>query len=217
MNFITDFLFPNRCLQCNSIIESKEVICEECYDKIDFTHWEYFEENALHQKLNPLFNVSDTYALMNFEKEGLSRKIIHQLKYAGRENIGKRLAEWTTEKIQLKQKPDLLINIPVHSRKLKKRGYNQLHLFTETLSDIWNIPHQHNYLKKVQYHDAQARKSRRNRLENKDIISIPLPVQNTHFLLIDDVCTTGNTLASCARKILETPGNKVSILVMAID
>ncbi|HFK5505544.1 ComF family protein [Elizabethkingia anophelis] len=217
MNFFTDILFPNRCLQCNHIIDGKDIICEGCYDQVDFTHWESLPKTLLQQKLCSLFPVENSYALMNFEKDGLSRKLIHNLKYANREIVGDTLARWTAEKINLKSKPDILINIPLHAKKLKKRGYNQLHRFTETLSKEWDIPYNHHYLKRTAYSTAQARKKLKQRKENINIFIVPNPLENIHFLLIDDVCTTGNTLASCAWEILKTPGNKLSVLVMAID
>ncbi len=52
----------------------------------------------------------------------LAEKLIHNLKYANREIVGDTLARWTVEKINLKSKPDILINIPLHAKKLKKTG-----------------------------------------------------------------------------------------------
>lgn len=52
-------------------------------------------ENLLKQKAEFLFPTENAFALMHYEKNGLSRKIIHQLKYGGREKIGKILMEWT--------------------------------------------------------------------------------------------------------------------------
>ncbi|NAW50503.1 ComF family protein [Elizabethkingia argentiflava] len=217
MNFVTDLLFPNRCLNCNHIIYNQDIICEQCYDQINFTHWEALKQNPLKLKLNTLFPVRETYALMHFEKQGLCRKIIHHLKYKHRENIGRQLAKWTVKKIKLHIKPDLLINIPLHPRKMKKRGYNQLHLYTETLSHAWGIPFDHHYLKRITHHKPQAGKNRLSRQHNTEIFTVPLARCNTHFLLIDDICTTGNTMAGCAWKILEASNNSISILVMAID
>ena len=74
---------------------------------------------------------------MQFEEESLSRKIVHELKYKSRERVGKILAEWTSEQLNFgENKPDLLVSVPLHPKKLKERGYNQLHLFTQTLSLI---------------------------------------------------------------------------------
>lgn len=213
---LIDLLFPNRCLRCSAIIGGKDIVCENCYDKIDFTHWEHQENNPLKMRLSLFFPIQNAYALMTFDHEGLSRQIIHQLKYAHREAIGKTLALWCIEKIKLHRKPDLLVSVPLHPKKLKKRGYNQLHLFADTLAEAWSIPHDPAYLKRSTHHKAQARKDRKHRQQARNKFESPHPTQGQSILLIDDVCTTGNTLASCARPILQTQ-NSLDILVMAVD
>lgn len=155
---------------------------------------------------------------MQFEQENLSRKIIHELKYRSREKTGKILAEWTTHRLDFKNtKPDVLISVPLHPKKEKERGYNQLHLFTKTLSDFYNIPYDHNLLKRNHYSKAQALKDKKHRLETQNTFSLTKSISNQHVLLIDDVFTTGNTLSAIAWEILQKGNNKVSVLVMAMD
>ncbi|GAA4150802.1 hypothetical protein GCM10022217_04100 [Chryseobacterium ginsenosidimutans] len=155
---------------------------------------------------------------MQFSQENLSRKIIHDLKYKSREKIGKTLADWTTERLDFKnEKPDLFVSVPLHSKKLKERGYNQLHLFTETLSEFYKTPFDHELIKRNHYSKAQALKDKQHRLETKNTFSLTKNISGKHILLIDDVFTTGNTLASIAWEILKTGDNKVSVLIMAID
>nr|WP_315054206.1 phosphoribosyltransferase family protein [Chryseobacterium indoltheticum] len=155
---------------------------------------------------------------MKFEKENLSRKIIHELKYKSREKAGKTLAEWTAERLDFKkEKPDVLVSVPLHPKKLKERGYNQLHLFTETLSRFYGIPFSHNLIKRNHYSKAQALKDKQHRLETQNTFSITENITDKHILLIDDVFTTGNTVSSIAWEILKAGNNKVSVLVMAMD
>jgi ComF family protein len=155
---------------------------------------------------------------MQFEKENLSRKIIHELKYKSREKAGKVLAQWTTERIDFKnQKPDLLVSVPLHPKKLKERGYNQLHVFTEELSEFYGIPFDHDLIVRNHHSKAQALKSRQHRLETKNVFSITKSITGKNVLLIDDVFTTGNTLASIAWEILKAGNNTVNVLVMAMD
>ena len=155
---------------------------------------------------------------LNMKEEGLSRKIIHQLKYRAQEKVGKILAEWTFERLIFEnKKPDILLTVPLHPKKLKKRGYNQLHLFADTLSKNWEIPHHKNALKRNSYQKAQAQKDKSHRAETKYDFSLTEEIVGKHVLLIDDVFTTGNTLSAIAWEILKNPTNKVSILVMAFD
>ena len=216
--FLLDLLFPNRCLECNRIIHKDEVVCGLCFDQIHFTHHQNSKNNLLAEKCRLLFPIEHAFALMQFEEEGLSQKIIHQLKYAGRENIGKLLAKWTFEKIDLSNTPfDLVVTVPLHSRKLKKRGYNQLHLLANNLSENLNIPCDHSLIKRNFYKKAQATKRREQRTFKENLFSITKEISGQHVLLIDDVFTTGNTMSAVAWEILKSGNNKVSVLVMAMD
>ncbi|WP_335617671.1 ComF family protein [Chryseobacterium glaciei] len=213
-----DVLFPNRCLACNKIIENNLIACNVCFEKIQFTHFDYFEENILKEICKTLFPVENAYALIQFEKESLSRKIIHELKYKNREKTGEILANWITERVDFKnEKPDLIVSIPLHTKKLKERGYNQLHLFAETLSEFYKIPFDHEVILRNHYSKAQALKDKKHRLSTENIFSINKNISGKHVLLVDDVFTTGNTIATVAWEILKTGDNKVSVLVMAID
>lgn len=213
-----DLFFPNRCLGCNRIIDGDDIVCPICVEKIHFTHIDFYGNSYIKEKCNLLFPVEHSFALLQFEKESLSRKIIHELKYKSREKIGKTLAEWTIERVQLhKNKPDLFVSVPLHPKKLKERGYNQLHLFTETLSQHYDIPFSHDLIQRNHYSKAQALKDREHRLQSENPFSLTRNISNQHILLIDDVFTTGNTLSSIAWEILKSGNNKVSVLVMAMD
>ncbi|WP_374462916.1 ComF family protein [Chryseobacterium sp.] len=215
---ILDILFPNRCIHCNRIIDPELLVCDLCFSQIHFTHYNYFENNPIKEKCSLFFPVENTFALIQFEEEGLSRKIIHELKYRSREKTGRNLADWTTERLDFQDdNPDLLVSVPLHPKKLKERGYNQLHLYTETLSKFYHIPFDHELIRRNHYSKAQALKDKKHRLETVNTFSVTRPVTGKHILLIDDVFTTGNTVSSVAWEILNAGANKVSVLVIAED
>lgn len=215
---ILNLLFPNRCLECSKIISADELVCGICMDQILFTHHDFPESNLLKERCSLLFPVENAFALMQFEEESLSRKIVHQLKYGSREKTGKILAEWTGERMNFDEnKPDLMVSVPLHPKKLKERGYNQLHLFTETLSKKLEIPFDHQLIRRNFYQKAQAQKDKSHRAETENLFSVTEEISDTHVLLIDDVFTTGNTMSSVAWEILKAGNNKVSVLVMAVD
>ncbi|WP_333780912.1 ComF family protein [Chryseobacterium camelliae] len=85
------------------------------------------------------------------------------------------------------------------------------------MSKFYNIPFSHDLIKRNHYSKAQALKDKQDRLEAENTFSITQPISGKHILLIDDVFTTGNTLATIAWEILNAGDNKVSVLVMAID
>lgn len=215
---ILDLFFPNRCIQCSRIIDGDLLVCGLCFEQINFTHFDYFGDDIIKEKCRLFFPVENTYGLMKFEQDGLSRKLIHELKYKSREIVGKTLADWTIERLDFKdESPDILISVPLHPKKLKERGYNQLHLFTETLSRFYNIPFDHDLIQRNHYSKAQALKDKKHRLEGVNPFSLSKPISGKHILLIDDVFTTGITVSSIAWEILNAGNNKVSVLVMAVD
>jgi len=216
---IFDFLFPNRCLDCSQLIDKNEIVCEICTDKIHFSDHQFCENNSLKEKALLLFPAENAFSLMMYKKESLSQKIIQQLKYNHREKIGKNLAEWTIEKLNLEdQKPDLIVTVPLHRKKLKQRGYNQLHLFGNELAKHYQIPINHSLLSRTKHSKAQAKKDQTERLKTKNAYQLTETLSDKHILLIDDVYTTGNTISNIAWEILSTSENvKISILVMAMD
>lgn len=215
---ILDILFPNRCINCNRIIDGNLIVCNLCFEQVHFTHFNYSEENKLKEKCKLLFPVENAFSLMQFGNKNLSRKIIHELKYRSREKTGEILAGWVGERLDFKDnRPDLLVSVPLHPKKQKERGYNQLHLFTKTLSEHYEIPFDHDLFKRNHYSKAQALKDKKHRLETENTFSLIKEISDQHILLIDDVFTTGNTLSAIAWEILKTGNNKVSILVMAVD
>lgn len=217
INIVFDFLFPNRCLGCSRIIFTSKAVCEICYSQIHFIHYDFTDEHLFKNKCKLLFPIENAFALMEFEKNTISRKVIHGLKYKGRENIAKNIAQWTIEKLDFKnQKPDLLIDVPIHCKKLKKRGYNQLHLFTEELAKHYHIPYNHDVFKRNIHSKAQALKNKIGRQKSQNLFSLHKKIENQHVLIIDDVFTTGNTISNLAWDLIHQ-NNKVSILIMALD
>jgi competence protein ComFC len=213
----TDFFFPDRCLNCNTIIAANIFVCEICINQIKFTTDSFESENKVKEKCKSLFPVENAFALMEFQKEGLSREIMHNLKYKGRENIGNLFAEWTIERLHFKDKPDLIITVPLHERKQKKRGYNQLQLFAEKVSKHYAISYDKEMMRRNFYSKPQALKNKSGRISHENLFSLNNSISGKHVLLIDDVFTTGNTMSAMAWEILKNKNNKISILVMAND
>lgn len=215
---LLDFLFPNRCLQCNRIIGADAVVCDGCFDQITFTHWPYGSENELTEKCRLLFPVENAYAMMRFEDGNLAQQILHELKYKGREKIGKIVADWISERIEFgNNRPDLIVTIPMHPKKQEERGYNQLHLFGDEISRNFDVPVDHFLLKKNHHKKAQALKGKNQRTKTEKMYSLQKDIQNKHVLIVDDVFTTGSTMATVAWEILKSGNNRVSIMVMAMD
>ncbi|MDP4989212.1 MAG: ComF family protein, partial [Polaribacter sp.] len=188
---------------------------------LPLTNFTKFDENSITQKFYGRIDIEKGYSLLFFRKEGITQKIIHELKYRGNEEIGEFFGNWLGEIVQEKKEfkeVDFIIPVPLHPKKLKQRGYNQVTKFGEKLSNYLQIPYLENELVRVSATKTQTFKARFERFSNVDtkfLLKNPLFFNNKHILLIDDVITTGATLESCANEFQKSQNCKISILTMA--
>jgi len=115
---------------------------------------------------------------------------------------------------------DLIVPVPLHKKKQKKRGYNQMTKFGENLGNYFGVTYKENILIRSVYTESQTTKNIEDRRENvSNVFQVlnPEKYSGKHFLLIDDVITTGATIESCAETILKNiPNAKVSVLAMTV-
>lgn len=161
-------------------------------------------------------------ALLYFNKKGIVQELIHNLKYKGHEEIGTILANWYVEDLKeliLETPFDIVVPVPLHPKKFKERGYNQVTTFGKALAKGLNITYNDSVLYRKKYSKTQSKKNLSGRSDNInnlfDVISTE-DHQDKHFLIVDDVLTTGATLEACSRALLKIPGTKISIVCMAI-
>ena len=220
---IINLFFPKVCSGCSSFLLSNEnVICTVCRHDIPLTNHHLNPENDAFKKFYGRIPVIHTSALFYFHKKGIVQELIHNLKYKGHEEIGAILGEWCAEDlktIELLQSVDEIIPVPLHKRKLKERGYNQVTAFGKALSSSLNVNYNDSILVRNVYSKTQSKKNllgRTEGIESTFDVSFTEKDHNKHFLLIDDVITTGSTLEACSRALLKIPGSKISIVCMAM-
>lgn len=209
-----DLFFPRRCVGCQSVVPGHEVLCPNCTAKLDFTYWQLGRENQAFHKLRNLCNIEGASSLLRFEHDNITQKLMHFLKYENHPEIGIRLAEKVFAMLKFNSF-DGIIPVPIHPKKLKKRGYNQVMPFAEKLSNLTGIPLLNDYLIRKENNPSQVHKSRAERLNSiKNAFELKGNLSG-HFLLIDDVLTTGATISSCVNLIQSKNPAKISVLTMA--
>jgi len=220
---IINLFFPPVCAGCHSFLISNEnVICTQCRHNIPLTNHHLNPENEAFKKFYGRIPVEYTSALLYFHKKGIVQELIHNLKYKGQEQIGTVLGEWYAEDLKnatILQSVDEIIPVPLHKRKLRERGYNQVTNFGLSLSNGLNIQYNPSLLVRNIYSKTQSKKNLLNRSDGIDTIfdvAFTEKDHNKHFLLIDDVITTGSTLEACSHALLKIPGAKISIVCMAM-
>ncbi|RZJ30560.1 MAG: ComF family protein [Flavobacterium sp.] len=222
-NLISLF-FPEVCCGCHEfLLVSEHVICAICRHDIPLTKHHLSADNEAAAKFYGKLPTEFVATMCYFHKKGIVQEMIHKLKYKGHEEIGSAIGYWYGEdlkSVDIIRSVDEIIPVPLHKKRLKERGYNQVTSFANALSDSLGIPLNDKLLVRNVYSKTQTRKDRLGRSANSQSVfdvNFSEADHNKHFLIVDDVLTTGATLESCGRAIRKIPGAKISIVCIAMS
>ncbi len=161
-------------------------------------------------------------SFLYYTEIGKTKSLIHQLKYKSNQEVGSFVGNWFGKiLLDTKQLDDIdgIIPVPLHVKKLRKRGYNQLTTFGKSLSNLLKVDYHDSILKRVSSAKTQTLKKRLERFDNsnsKFTLENSVIIENKHILLIDDVVTTGATLEACSLELLKIKGVRISIITIAL-
>jgi ComF family protein len=225
VSLIKDFifvLFPRICAACgNSLWASEEVICLSCRFHLPKTHFHLVPDDPVTKLFWGRVNIETASSFLYFNKGSHVQKLIHQLKYKGRKDVGFFLGK--EYGLLLKNAApysgiDVILPVPLHPKRLQKRGYNQSEMIAEGLSASMKVSLQTNLLIRKTATETQTKKSRFDRWKNvSDVFMVPdtASLINKHVLLVDDVITTGATLESCVDALSRIDGIRISVVTLA--
>jgi ComF family protein len=201
--------------------QHEKLICLECELHLPETGYHQQSNNPLYQIFSGRVKIENVTSLFFYRKGGGVQQLLHALKYKGKKEIGIYFGEYygkLLKKSELFNKIDMIIPVPLHPKKLKKRGYNQSESIAEGLSRGMDVPYFTQVVARRTFTDTQTKKSRISRWENvKDVFEVinPLLLQNKNILLCDDVLTTGATIEAMAQKIIPIEGVKIWVVALA--
>lgn len=219
-----NILFPQKCMVCD---KGRELICLNCAQKT---------KNAEPTKLGNIFSAANYH-------DPVIKKSIWLLKYRGVKSIAKPLSDLILSRLALHleiESPSdlevglpsggsptskldewLIIPIPLSKKRLKERGYNQTELLAKSISDKTKIPLVLDVLYKNRHTETQVSiKNKAARIENlKNVFSVKNrgTIRNKNIILVDDVTTTGTTIAEATKTLRVNGAQKVLALTVARD
>ena len=219
----TSLFYPNCCPGCGrALLKGEKTICSSCLLSMPQTDFHLDEWNQLARRLYGRFPVSNALAFLRFTKNGRIQHLLHNLKYRNQPEIGMALGTIYGGKLLeagFKERFDVIMPVPLHPTRLRKRGYNQSLKFAEGLSSILEVPVDSATLFRRHKTSTQTRKSKLERWENvSDVFGLrdeAMP-RNRHVLLADDVITTGATVEACANTLLRQVPCRVSVICIAV-
>ncbi|MBZ9729861.1 ComF family protein [Salegentibacter sp. JZCK2] len=220
---LTNLFYPKICNCCDSsLLKAEKVICTSCLHKLPTTNYHLDNENATKKVFDARLRLENATSLLYFKKKGMAQNLIHNLKYRKQQEIGVFLGKWLGEELATHpafRKIECVIPVPLHRRKLKQRGFNQVTEFGKELAKKLNAPFIEDVLVKKSASRTQTFKKRLGRwgsIDESFMVENPTKLENKHILLVDDLVTTGATLEACGNKLLKIKNTKLSIATMAI-
>ena len=225
MKFLLDVIhlfFPKICITCESkLLQSEKIICTLCRHDLPIICYKDYKDNKITKSFYGRIPIEKATAFLFYRKEGKAKDLIHHLKYKGIQQVGTFIGDWFGAILQESNEfntVDCIIPVPLHPKKQRQRGYNQLTSFGLALSKRLKKPYVKDVLIRTSASKTQTFKQRFERFSNNNTkFSIPNKslLENKHILLIDDVITTGATLESCCKELLTSENVKISIATMA--
>lgn len=222
---LRDFIrlfYPNLCMVChNDLPEVEQVICTTCLYHIPRTKYWYDTENPVAKIFWGRVFIQNACSFFFFSKGSRYRKLLHHLKYNGKKDVGYILGKefgLELKKAETYKNIDVIVPVPLHPKRYKKRGYNQAEEIAKGLKESMGIPLSTKNLIRSEYTETQTRKNRAERVENVSKafrLENPIDFKGKHILIVDDIVTTGATLEECATTVLEAENAKVSIVTLA--
>lgn len=194
-----DLLFPPRCAGCGQIDTAWCANCQTAINQLAFA-----TNIDVHQPLSG--------AAAAAWHTGIIREAVQALKYDNARTVakplGKRLAAcleqqyWTV---------DIIIPVPLHTKRLSERGYNQARLLAEQVAAMTGIPCQPEGLRRIRETQSQVTMSGAERLTNiSDAFEANSSIVNGQsVLIVDDVYTTGSTLGACGEALIKSGAERV--------
>lgn len=229
-----DLMSPRTCSICGRRLSVNEsMLCAPCHLHLPFTRfWLSPYDNPMArlfwgriplaggdpgQRPNSMERAA---ALFFYEPHAPASKIIYDLKYHGHRNVGEAMGRIAAKTMGsgFFEGIDLIVPVPLTHRRQWSRGYNQSHEIAKGVSAVTGIPVDSTLLKRTVFAGSQTRRhawERASNVEDVFLLTDPAKAAERHILLIDDVVTTGATIASCANQLCQAPDVRISILSLA--
>lgn len=225
LEILGDFValfFPRYCRGCHgALVRGEELICTHCILEMPRANYHIEKINPFYNRLKGRLRVKYVMTLFKFVKASRVQHILHALKYKNQPELGVMLGRvYGNDLVQsgYAQEFDLIIPVPIHNSRRRKRGYNQSDEFGKGLSEVLKIPCSDRFMVRKIKTETQTQKTKLNRWENvREVFQVIKreEISGRRILLVDDVVTTGATLEACGNALIAAGCSELSIACIA--
>ncbi|MGA2296530.1 MAG: ComF family protein [FCB group bacterium] len=222
----SEFVAPRHCIVCNEYLGVSErrfeFFCDKCFDSIPLApEPDYILNRLVSYYSQDELAISEAVSLMSVSSKSDFMELIYSLKYYGFSKIGIELGRELGRRLIIygKGKYDIVVPVPIHTARMRERGYNQSEFIARGISSVIESKVANKVIKRVKYTQTQTQLSSAQRRKNVENVFEPyhknLYINGQNILLIDDVLTTGSTLNCCAKLLLEMGACNVDVATVA--
>ena len=223
LNDISTVLVPKVCFGCNThLLGGEHYLCTPCRNDMPLTEYTFNVENPVDRIFYGRINIKKANSFLFFTENSHVQRLLHHLKYKNQEKIGAFLGDWFGQNIKengFLREIDYVLPVPLHPKKQRKRGYNQVALFGQRMAVHLGAVYLENLLVKRYNSKTQTKKGRLGRwFENKSLYTLAdrQAIAGKKVLLVDDIITTGSTIELCAKALMESKNVTVYVASMAV-
>ncbi len=210
------WLLPQSCFLCGEI--TSQVICPHCLDILPYHTTQCFccavpltQDGICGQCLKqpPPYQRTQTVFLYDYPVD----KIILSMKFNNNLALLKLLGHLMVQHLELEPRPDVLIPVPIHPKRLRYRGYNQSLELAKVITQQTGIPLNYNACQRIKHTEHQIKlkaSERRNNVRGAFRVEFVKP-EWQHIVIVDDVMTTGSTAQELANMFLNTGIQRIDV------
>lgn len=218
---IADVCFPKQCLLCGrTLLGSENHVCTLCLAALPRSEITKTQDSPMKDAITGVRGIVDANAVFSYVHGNDVAHLVHEFKYHGYHSLAVEMGRLMYDemfRMAILGDYDAIVPVPLHWTRLMKRGYNQTECLCRGLSGKSGWPVEN--LLKARRHGSQTRRSgtlRRVNPKGKYYLRPDARTKGRHFLLIDDVFTTGSTILAAAEALLSRSDCRVTLLTFSL-